>query len=410
MLRYMKDCFWFSIFLPMVFLSSCHTLAKKNEIAKRIEAGDSINIRYKLVSDELKMPLELNEPTGSDGRMFITDNKGEIWILKNDSISATPFLNIYEKIGEQPKNSPVGMIFSVAFHPEYATNKKFYVCYNAPSKIHTDHAKLIVSEFIASRDNPNVADLKSEHKIIEFKGSTVQNNGAQIAFGPDGYLYISLGDDSAGDTSYRHHAQDLKYFNGKLLRIDVNKTPYAIPADNPFVDVKNARPEIWAYGFRKLWRFSFDPVSHQLFGADIGQNKEEEIDIITKGGNYGWPIREGDSSFENNNYITDTSFTAPINTYNHAVGICVVGGCFYYGNDIPDLKNKYVFADFRGDLFTLVKDNDKWQRKPLKVFNTPEGSFFICGCSLDSSNHLYIMGYVIKDKIKKGVVYQLEKV
>lgn len=407
----MKDCFWFSIFLSMVFLSSCNTLAKKNEIAKRAGiVDDSINVKYKLITDELKIPLELNEPAGNEGRMFITDNKGKIWVLKNDSLASKPFLNIYDKIGKQPKNSLIGMIFSVAFHPAYATNKKFYVCYNAPSKIHTNNAKLIVSEFRASRDNPDIADLKSEHKIIEFKGSTVQSNGAQIAFGPDGYLYISLGDDSAGDTSYRHHAQDLKYYNGKLLRIDVNKTPYAIPSDNPFVNVKDARPEIWAYGFRKLWRFSFDPVSHQLFGADIGQNKEEEIDIITKGANYGWPYKEGDSSFEKNNSITHTSLTSPINTYTHDVGICVVGGCFYYGNEIPVLKNKYVFADYNGSLFALEKINDTWQRQPLSVTNTPEDSFFICGCSLDSSNHLYVLGYVIKDKIKKGVVYQLEKI
>lgn len=407
----MKDCFWFSIFLSMVFLSSCNTLAKKNEIAKRAGiVDDSINVKYKLITDELKIPLELNEPAGNEGRMFITDNKGKIWVLKNDSLASKPFLNIYDKIGKQPKNSLIGMIFSVAFHPAYATNKKFYVCYNAPSKIHTNNAKLIVSEFRASRDNPDIADLKSEHKIIEFKGSTVQSNGAQIAFGPDGYLYISLGDDSAGDTSYRHHAQDLKYYNGKLLRIDVNKTPYAIPSDNPFVNVKDARPEIWAYGFRKLWRFSFDPVSHQLFGADIGQNKEEEIDIITKGANYGWPYKEGDSSFEKNNSITHTSLTSPINTYTHDVGICVVGGCFYYGNEIPVLNNKYVFADYNGSLFALEKINDTWQRQPLSVTNTPEDSFFICGCSLDSSNHLYVLGYVIKDKIKKGVVYQLEKI
>lgn len=407
----MKSCFCFYILLSFVALSSCNSLAKKNGMAERMGAGeDSVYVKYKLVTDDLKMPLELNEPAGNEGRMFITDNKGKIWILKNDSLVSKPFLNIYDKIGEQDKNSLIGLIFSVAFHPAYTTNKKFYVCYNAPSKVQTDNAKLIVSEFKASRNNPDIADLNSEHKIIEFKGSTVQSNGAQIAFGPDGYLYISLGDDSAGDTSYRHHAQDLKYFNGKLLRIDVNKTPYAIPSDNPFVDVRGARPEIWAYGFRKLWRFSFDPVSHQLFGADIGQSKEEEIDIITKGANYGWPFREGDSSFEKNNSITNAGFTSPIHTYTHQAGICVVGGCFYYGNEMPLLKNKYFFADYNGSLFALEKSNDTWQRQPLGVTNTPEDSFFICGCSLDAANHLYVMGYIIRDKIKKGVVYRLEKI
>ena len=233
------------VIFSALFIFSCNTVSNKHLPAqKEIASTDSINVKLQIVSDALQVPVELNIPGDNSGRTFVTDNKGKIWIIKNDSLVAKPFLNLYEKLGEQAKSSLVGMAFSVAFHPQFATNNKFYVCYNALSKPHSPDSKLVVAEFHCDKNNPDLADLQSEKTVIEFKGITVQNNGAKIAFGPDGYLYISLGDDNAKDTSYHYHAQDLHYFNGKLLRIDVNKRPYAIPPDNPFVHVKNARPEI----------------------------------------------------------------------------------------------------------------------------------------------------------------------
>ena len=403
--------FYFSAVFVIFFLSECHTMTKKSVAAtKRTVINDSIRVKFQLVAYGPELPTEINNPLGNNGYKFITDTRGKIWILKNDSILPNPFFNIYDKIGKQDKNSPIGMIFSVAFHPQYAMNHKFYVCYNTPSKVKTRDAKLIVSEFTASATNPNEANIKSEHRVIEFEGSTVQDNGAEMAFGPDGFLYISLGDDNAGDTTYRYHAQDLRYFNGKLLRIDVDKTPYGIPDDNPFVSVKNAKPEIFAYGFRKLWRFSFDPLSHQIFGGDVGEANEEEIDMVTKGANYGWPAREGDSSFEKNISNFQNGFTSPINTYTHKVGICVIGGSFYYGDKIPQLKNKYVFADWNGSMFSLLKNKSgSWERQPLKIVNKPLTPFFICGCSIDADQNLYVMGYLTdKENKEKGVVYKLD--
>ena len=401
-------CFCTSLFL----LLSCNTLSKKIVTEKRNTASvDSIKVKYQLVTNSPGIPIELNTPGNNDGKIFVTDNTGKIWILKNDSLGSKPFFNIYDKIGKQPNNSLIGLIYSVAFSPDFATNRKFYVCYNAPSKVHTANAKLVVSEFTASKTNPDVADMNSEHRVIEFKGRTVQENGSQMVFGPDGYLYISLGDDNAKDTTYQYHSQDLKYLNGKLLRIDVSKTPYAIPSDNPFVRVKNARPEIWAYGFRKLWRYSFDPVTHQIFGGDVGEDKEEEIDIVTKGSNYGWPVKEGDSSFKKNNSNSDTNFTSPIFEYNHKVGICVIGGDFYYGNEIPALKNKYVFADWKGGIFALSKNKDnKWESEPLKIMNKPAEDFFICGCCIDANNQIFVMGYLVGKGGEEGVIYKVEKV
>ncbi len=224
-------------------------------------ATDSIEVKLELINNAVDVPVEFKASPDTTHRMFLTDNKGKIRIFKNDSLLAKPFLNIYDKLGLQDKNSFVGTVFSFAFHPQFATNGKFYVCYNSSSKIHGNTCKMVVSQFTTSKSDPDVADLKSERNVLEMEGKNIQNNGAQILFGPDGFLYISIGDDKGIDSNYRYHAQDLSLLNGKLLRIDVNKLPYTIPADNPFVGVKNARPEIWAYGFRKLWHYEFDSVT-----------------------------------------------------------------------------------------------------------------------------------------------------
>ena len=399
------------IIVLIAFLSSCNTSPKKVSTEKKnIANADTIKAKYRLVGYCCDIPIEVNTPIHEDGKMFVTDIAGKIWIFKNDSLETKPFFDIHDKIGKQPEHSPIGTIYSVAFSPQYSTNRKFYVCYNAPSKVHTANAKLVVSEFTTSKTNPDVADMNSEHRIIEIKGATIQDNGSKMVFGPDGYLYISLGDENAGDTTYHYVAQNLKYLNGKLLRIDVSKTPYAIPADNPFVGVKNARPEIWAYGFRKLWRFSFDPVTHQIFGGDVGENNAEEINIVTKGSDYGWPVKEGDSSFEKNNSNSETNFTPPAFTYSHKVGVCVIGGNFYYGNEIPLLKNKYVFADWHGSIFALSKNKDtKWVSQSLKIINKPTQDFFICGCFIDANNQIFVMGYLVDKTGEKGVIYKIEK-
>ncbi len=401
-----------SLLFAILFMPACNTVPKKNLPVKTDAiVADSINVKLQLVSNIPEEPIQLNTPGDNSGTAFVTDIKGKIWILKNDSLQPKPFFNLYGKIGKQDSTSIIGDVYSVAFHPQYAANHKFYVCYNAPSKQHSADSKLVVSQFTSEKGNPDLADLKSEQKVIEFKGATVQDNGAQIAFGPDGYLYISLGDGvEIEDTIYHHRAQDLHYFNGKLLRIDIDKLPYTIPSDNPFVNVKNARPEIWAYGFRKLWHFSFDPHTGLLFGGDVGQDKEEEIDLVTKGSNYGWPLMEGDSVYEKNDQKNDTVFVPPINTYTHKTGVCVIGGNFYYGNEIPQLKNKYFFADWKEKLFALAKDkNGKWPRQPIKIINRPEDEFFICGCGVDSNNQLFVMGYLVNKAGEKGVIYKVIK-
>ena len=397
--------------LCITCLVACNTADKKRLAAKNKEtATDSIEVKLELVNNTVDIPVELKTSPDTTHRMFLTDNKGKIRILKKDSLLVKPFLNIYDKLGPQDKNSLIGTVFSFAFHPQFATNGKFYVCYNSPSKIHGNTCKMVVSEFKTSKSDPNVANLKSERNVIEVEGKNIQNNGAQILFGPDGYLYISIGDDKGGDNSYKYHAQDLSLLNGKLLRIDVNKLPYTVPPDNPFVGVKKARPEIWAYGFRKLWHYEFDPVTHQMFGGDVGEDKEEEIDIVKKGANYGWPVMEGDSIFQKTTSENKSAYTAPVSTYTHNVGICIIGGGHYYGNDIPPLKNKYVFGDFNGSMFALMKNaQGNWIREPLKIFNKPADPLLICGCNVDENNDLFVMGILQGKTGTKGAVYRIVK-
>ena len=398
-------------FLSIILLQACNAVAK--EIPKqtsKITTPDSINLKYELITNAVKTPVELNVAKDGSNRNFITDNSGKIWIYKNDSLLSRPFLNMNDKYVKPTKQSLIGTIFSVAFHPEFATNKKFYVCYNAPTNIRGNMSKLVIAEFTANKTDPDVADLSSEHRLIEVEGKGIFSNGAEIAFGPDRYLYISIGDDRGGDSTYKFLAQDLSVLRGKLLRIDVNKTPYAIPPDNPFITTKNARPEIWAYGFRKLWHYSFDSATHELIGADVGENRVEEIDVVKKGANYGWPVMEGDSIFQKDGLKSDASFTPPIDTYTHKLGICIIGGSTYYGNKIPALKNKYVFGDFNGSLFALSKNtNGTWMRQPINIVNKPADPFLICGCDPDKNSEFVVMGLLNTKTGYKGGMYKLVK-
>ena len=403
--------YYFVTIITIISLLACNASGKKRPQQKdTITGADSIGVKLEIVTNAIEVPVELNLPHDNTHRLFITDNRGKVWVLKNDSLLSTPFFNIYSKLAKKEKESGAGTVFGVAFHPQFSTNGKFYVCYNAPSTIKANVCKLVVSEFTTDKANQDLADLETEHRVLELEGKNIKNNGAAIVFGPDGYLYISIGDDKLGDSTYQYHAQDLNYLNGKILRIDVNKTPYAIPADNPFVGVKNARPEIWASGFRKMWRFCFNPSTQQLFGADVGQEKEEEIDIVTKGANYGWPVKEGDSSFEKSDFNSKSVYTPPINTYTHKDGICIIGGGFYYGTEIPLLKNKYVFADFGGSMFALAKNEQQnWIRQPLKIFNKPADPFLICGCNIGEKNDLFVMGILNMKTGPKGAVYKIVK-
>jgi glucose/arabinose dehydrogenase len=402
--------FTFSFVLPLLAIGiiACHSTSrqKKDEKKSNAEAASLNALKYQLFTEALKAPVQMVVPPDRTNRLFISDLSGKVFILQNGQLLSKPFIDVSTKLEQRDTSSSMRAIFSMAFHPDFASNKKFYICYNAPAGDTVDNCKLRISEFRVSNDNPAMADLSSERKVFEAEGNTVGVDDCQIAFGPDGYLYISIGDN--GTPLEKREGQRLNSFLGKMLRIDVNKTPYAIPSDNPFVASKIVKPEIWSYGLRRLWRFSFDPETQRLFGADVGDKMQEEIDIIQRGGNYGWPIKEGDSLAVKNTTADTSKFIAPINTYSHKDGICVIGGYVYHGKELPFLKGKYVFADLNGSLFSLSKNTDeRWIRQPIKLLNSPTDPLNIFSVDKDKNNELYVLGVLNTRAGSKGVIYKL---
>ncbi len=400
------------VLLAMILgLFACKRTQPKPLEKEALAVMEATDIGLQLISTAVSAPVQLNMPRDGTHRMFITEHGGKIRILKNDSLLPSPFLNLTPP-GENPVTNPLGTINSVAFSPNYATDHKFYVSYNAATTITTNPAKLVVSEFTQSDDDPDVADIKSELHVLEVEGSRIFANGAGMAFGPDGYLYINIGDDAFGDSTYVHRAQDLNYLEGKMLRIDVKKSPYAIPPDNPYVGMPGKKPEIWASGLRKMWRFSFDPKTKRLIGADAGESKREEVDIVAKGANYGWPFMEGDTIYQTNLSPDKMIRILPIDTYpTHKDGVCIIGGQIYHGKGIPILKGKYIFGDFNGNLFTLTEDkNGLWTRQKLNVRNKPDGAFLICSLGNDENNELYVMGLTSNPETStQGALYKITK-
>jgi glucose/arabinose dehydrogenase len=250
----------------------------------------------------------------------------------------------------------------IAFHPQYKSNGRFFIYYSAPSSNRNFDHKSILASFKVSAD-ADVADRGSQKVIMEIDQPESNHNGGQLAFGPDGFLYIGLGDGGGGGDEHGTigNGQNLQTLLGKILRIDVDsKSPYAIPKDNPFANSANVKTEIWAYGLRNPWRFSFDRKTGKLFCADVGQNKWEEIDIIEKGKNYGWRIMEGNHCYNPDVNCKQQNLQSAIADYGREMGICVTGGFVYRGKNMSDLYGKYIFGDWKGKLYYLEERSGQW--------------------------------------------------
>ncbi len=273
-------------------------------------------------------------------RLFVVEQEGRIRVLENGRLRETPFLDISERVASGGEKG----LLSVAFHPRYAQNGRFYVNYTTRDRgLYT-----IIAEF--TRRTHEAADPASERALLRIEQPYGNHNGGQLAFGPDGYLYIGMGDGGAANDPF-DHGQRPQTLLGALLRIDVaersDTLPYRVPADNPFVGRRGYRPEIWAYGLRNPWRFSFDFATGRLFLADVGQDAEEEIDLIRKGGNYGWNIMEGTICTPAVNRSCNKSrFEPPIFSYSHPEGFSITGGFVYRGTMIPGLCGVYIYADY----------------------------------------------------------------
>ena len=294
-----------------------------------------------------------------DSRLFIVQQNGYIYIADSSGIKlTTPFLDIHTKISQSSERGLLGL----AFHPSYLDNGFFYVYYTRLTDGH-----LRISRFSADSLNENLADPNSELILMEIPHPTFNNhNGGCLQFGPDGYLYIGTGDGgSAGDPN--ENAQNTVKHLGKMLRLDVDSgSPYAVPADNPFVgDPDNYYPEIWAFGLRNPWRYSFDRITGDLWIADVGQNTWEEIDFMPMGGgggqNYGWDCYEGTHNYEPANCPPNTILTYPVYEYQHSSGsngdCSVTGGYVYRGAQYENLFGKYLFVDYCSGKFRATTQN-----------------------------------------------------
>jgi glucose/arabinose dehydrogenase len=332
------------------------------------------------VATGLSSPLGvLSAPDGS-GRLFIVQQGGQIRIFDGQQVRSTPFLNISSLVSCCNERGLLGL----AFHPQYSSNGFFYINYTNKA------GNTVVARYTVSPD-PNIANPNSAQIVISIDQPSSNHNGGQLQFGPDGFLYIGMGDGGgSGDPDNR--AQNLSDLLGKMLRIDVDGTPpYSIPADNPFVGTPGARAEIWAYGLRNPWRFSFDRLTGDLFIADVGQNQWEEIDLqpaASAGGeNYGWRRMEGNHCFNPSTGCNDGTLTLPILEYDHSLGCSVTGGYRYRGTRFAGMRGVYFFADYCSGQIWGATDNSGVMTR----FDFIDTDFSITSFGEDESGELYVV-------------------
>lgn len=331
-------------------------------------------------------PVDLQHSGDNTNRIFVVDQPGEIFVFENVSTTSIKklFLDIKSKVDDGGNEQG---LLGLAFHPDYKSNGYFYVNYTASKPDRT-----VISRFKVS-PNADKADPASELVIMEFRQPYSNHNGGQVSFGPDGFLYIAVGDGgSAGDP--HHNGQDRSSLLGKILRIDVdhesNGNHYAIPSDNPFASSDEYRKEIYAYGLRNPWRFSFDPVTKSLWTGDVGQNTFEEIDIIAKGGNYGWNTMEGKHCYEPSRGCNTSGLQLPIWEYGRSEGISITGGFVYRGTTLQSLKSKYIFADYgTGNIWALDPSNAN-SPSVVKLAST---DLHISSFGVDQNNEFYMCAF-----------------
>src|SRR5919106_6425846 len=305
----------------VIFCSHLQTFARTASML------DPAKVGFQLIADGLTQPLFITNAGDGSGRLFIIEKAGRILILKNGSLLSAPFLDIRSIV--KSTGSEQG-ILSLAFHPSYETNGQFYTVYT------DQNGSLVLSRFTRSASDPDLADPNSRITLLTISHPTYQNhNGGTLAFGPDGYLYWSTGDGGGAGDPF-DNAQDLTSLLGKILRLDINSaSPYGIPSTNPFYNHPNpsVRKEIWAYGLRNPWRFSFDSLTHDIYIGDVGQSNIEEINFqaanSSGGENYGWDVMEGSSCYDPASGCNQSGKILPIAQYTHSLGCSVTGGHVY---------------------------------------------------------------------------------
>jgi glucose/arabinose dehydrogenase len=385
------------------FLDACTTQAKV-----------PLSVGLQLIASGFTSPVELVAPHDGSSRLFVADQTGLIWVLTDSKRLEKPFLDIRERLLKLNDFYDERGLLGLALHPDFAANGRFYVSYSAPLRVglspsEWDHTTYI-SEFRVSAEDPNQADFTSERVLLALEKPGYNYEAGHLAFGPDGYLYIATGD-SVRDpaTEAGQYAQDTFSLLGKILRIDVSGKAdpargYLIPADNPFADGVEGRPEIYAYGFRNPYRFSFDvsdSAGTRLFVGDVGQAMMEEVNLVEAGQNYGWPIREGTSCFNSQRWdqplerCSAQGLSEPILAYPHQGDLsAVIGGMAYRGVAIPELQGGYVFGDWgRGNGHVFVAFPPQWNMTEIQIEIPGEspGIGQLLGIGKDENGVLYLL-------------------
>ena len=380
-------------FLFLIFLVYSFSFTFTSSDSARAQS-----IALELVANNLANPVAITHAGDGSGRLFITLQDGQIVIYNGTQILPTPFLDISSLVsccGERG-------LLSVAFHPNYVNNGFVYVNYT------DNNGNTVIARYTVSA-NPNIANPSSAFILLTIQQPFSNHNGGQLQFGPDGYLYIGMGDGGSGGDP-QDNAQNLGTLLGKMLRINVNgddfptdpNRNYSIPSDNPFVGITGL-DEIWALGFRNPWRFSFDLLTDDLFIGDVGQNNFEEIDFqpaSSNGGeNYGWRCYEGNSAFNTSGCSPASNYEFPIFEYSHAEGCSVTGGYRYRGNDFPGLFGIYFSGDFcSGKIWGTTQNGSSWTTNQLL-----DTSLSISSYGEDETGEIYLAHYSSPD----GAIYHI---
>jgi glucose/arabinose dehydrogenase len=350
----------------------------------RLRSGP-VRLGLELVTGTFTLPTAVTNAGDGSDRLFVVERGGRIWIVNRDrTVLPTPFLDIGSRVVSSGEQGLLGL----AFHPQYAETGRFFVAYTRQA----DGADVIAEYRVSSA--PDTADLASERILLAIPDPAANHNGGALAFGPDGYLYIALGD-GGGQNDQFGNAQNVNRLLGKLLRVDVDGTPaaglaYAIPADNPFANGGGA-PEIWAIGMRNPWRITFDRAWQDLYIGDVGGGNWEEIDRqppdAAGGLNYGWPVMEGRHCLAGS--CTIEGYVQPIAEYSHDLGCSVIGGYVYRGEVHPELQGVYIFGDWcSGRIFTLDVDGET-----IAVRNVLESSLQVSSFGEDEAGEVYVVDY-----------------
>lgn len=341
-------------------------------------------------------PVWIGPVPGISGRFVVLEHFGKSWLVDRHATGdqRKPFLDLSGVVRTGGATGLLGM----AFHPKFADNHKYFIKYQV---VEDGRIATVVEEREFAADGTSDSG-RSPRQLLKIPSVTQDHNGGCIEFGPDGYLYVGMGDTGPqGDP--QGHGQDLSKLLGKILRIDVDHTendlPYAIPRDNPFRGSPDARPEIWAYGFREPWRFSFDSQTHDLWVGDVGQDRFEEVTIVRSGENHGWNVYEGFSSFSDRFNKADALYVHPVMSYPRRLGVSVTGGYVYHGEHAPAMKGWYIFGDFESRRIWALRQENRYLAEVVEIGRCPTR---VVSFSRGDDGELFVVGY------DTGVIYHLD--